>query len=457
MASYLKTFQVDTAGLSAEEKKVIEKLTAAAKLVAPLYEAQKNSEFPGANFYPHDATREEIEKAAKKNPAILSPYTFVERDKKGKLVAMPYSKKFKKGLSQVAKLLKEAAALSKDKTFKAYLVARAQDLLRDNFDKSNILWLKTNASKIGCVIGPFDRFHDKHFFRKRAYSAWVGVLDELQTRKMDKFRTAMVASERKYLPGAKLAKVSQIKIRIEHTVVLAGLDADFLFVSNNLPSSADLYLIKKYGTLCTLFTPLLEWRFSNWIFPIFQSLFADTSFDYPSQEELREAFFRVSVFDEISHALMRYEDAALRLQECFAYLDEIYGDILTVKASGYLFLKGALGERELIAIILAEICQGLYYLATAEKRPHLNPLVVGYTCFLDFLLKGKALQKGRERFQIDFQRASIAIDELSHVFEYYLSLASRDDTREFLEKFQAEDILKQFEPHLKMLLEKEKA
>ena len=266
--SYIKKFPIDTSQLAADEKKVLKKLVAAAELIEPLYAKQRNPKYPGANFYPHDATREEIEKAAKKNPAILSPYTFVERDRSGKLIAVPYSRKFKKELTVIAKLLREAATLSNDKAFKAYLVARAVDLLKDDLDKSNILWLQTDQSRIGFVIGAFDRFHDKHFFQKRAYSAWVGILDRQKTKEMEGFRAAILASEKKHLPGSKSVKISHIKIRVEHTHILSGLDADFLFVSNNLPSSADLHIIKKYGTICTLFTPRMEWRYDNWILPV---------------------------------------------------------------------------------------------------------------------------------------------------------------------------------------------
>lgn len=454
--SYIKKFPIDSSELTADEKKIVKKLVAAAELIDPLYAKQKNPQYPGANFYPHDATREEIENAAKKNAAILNPYTFVERDKSGKLVAVPYSKKFKKELTAVAKLLREAATLSKDKALKAYLVARADDLLRDNLDKSNVLWLKTDKSKIGFVIGAFDRFHDKLFFQKRGYSAWVGILDSQKTKEMEGFRAAILASEKRHLPGAKSAKVSQIKIRVEHTHMLSGLDADFLFVSNNLPSSADLHIIKKDGTICTLFTPLMDWRYTNWILPVYQNLFANSHEKVCSEQELWKAFVRICVLDEISHSLMRYEDAAKRLQETFAYLNEIYGDILTIKNSEYLFLKGALTERELQAIMLAEISHGLYYFVSAQKRPHLAPLAVGYACFFDFLLKGGALKKTKEGFEVDFQRAFIAIDELAHVFEYYLSLASRDDTKEFLEKFDLQDVLKQFAPSLQKVLRDEK-
>ncbi|MFH0859211.1 MAG: hypothetical protein V1868_01165, partial [Patescibacteria group bacterium] len=75
----IRKFKINTKELSQKEKVLFKKLISAAELIAPLYLNQKNNKHPGANFYPYDASKEEIERAARKNPAILSPYTFVER------------------------------------------------------------------------------------------------------------------------------------------------------------------------------------------------------------------------------------------------------------------------------------------------------------------------------------------------------------------------------------------
>lgn len=452
MAS-IKKFAADTKQLSQSEKRVLRKLIQAAELLDTLYLAQKNLKYPGANLYPQDATKEEIERAAKGNSALLDPYTFVERKSSGDLVAVSYSKKFRKELTKIAKLIREAAAVSENETFRAYLEARADDLLEDNFDKSNALWLKTKDSRIGCVLGPFDRYHDRLFFQKRLYTAYIGILDEAETKEVGRLSAAILASERKHLPGTQRAKVSQVSVRIEHTVILAGLAGDILFVSDNLPSSADLYLLKKRGVISTIFMPMLEWRFSNWIFPISEALFSESKNPgiYPSQDELRKAFLHITVFDEVVHSIIRYDDAAPRLQEFFPYFDDVYTDILSVKAAAVLFLKGALTEKELEAIIVAEICQGLYYLNVVKTRPYLIGMAVGYTIFIDALLKGKALKKNGKRFELNFQRALIAIDELADTFEYYLSLANRDDAEDFLKGFDQDKILKEFKPHLSHL------
>src|SRR3989344_1654963 len=174
----IKKFLVSQKNLSSSEQKVLKKLVSAAELISPLYLAQKNSKYPGANFYPHDASKEELERAAETNPAILDPYTFVERDKNRKLIAIPHWIKFQKELKAISRLLREAASISTDKKFSLYLEARAQDLLGGSYDRSNILWLQTEHSRIGLVIGAFDRYLDKNFFKKRAFMAWVGILDE---------------------------------------------------------------------------------------------------------------------------------------------------------------------------------------------------------------------------------------------------------------------------------------
>ncbi|MCH7828814.1 hypothetical protein IH982_03085 [Patescibacteria group bacterium] len=434
--------------LSPQERKVVQKLTEAAKIISSLYLMQKNPRYLGANFYPHDATKKEIQEAAKNNPDILSPYTFVER-KKGKLIAVFYHVKFKKEVGQIAKLLREAAALSSDKKLKAYLKARAEDFLKDNYDKSNILWLQTEYSKIGVVIGPFDRYLDQLFFKKRAYMAWVGVLDEKTTNDMTAFKELILTSERIYLPGSKRVKISQVKVRIEDTLLFSGLVADFVFVGNNLPSSADTSLIKKYGTIFTVFEPTLAWRFEQSVLPIFRRVFAPAVQQKYSSEEIKKAFLQISVLHEACHSLMRYEDAPARLEELFPYFDELFTNLLGIKGCGALILKNALTERELELITLVAICQSLYFYASLQERPHIKAYATGGALMLEFLQKGKALSKRPDGFHFDPYRALIALNQLTSIIEYYIALGNHNEAEEFLKKFPLGRIFSPFKPYLK--------
>src|SRR3990167_7454225 len=89
-------FSQESLGLTSSEKKVVAKLVEAAKLISVIYEKQENFKYNGANFYPHDATKAEILKAADNNPEILCPYAMVERDSHKNLIATPSHIKFKK-------------------------------------------------------------------------------------------------------------------------------------------------------------------------------------------------------------------------------------------------------------------------------------------------------------------------------------------------------------------------
>ena len=47
--------------LKSSESQVLKLLIEAAKLVAPIYALQENHKYPGANFYPHEVSKREIE------------------------------------------------------------------------------------------------------------------------------------------------------------------------------------------------------------------------------------------------------------------------------------------------------------------------------------------------------------------------------------------------------------
>lgn len=447
---YVKEFEVNMRELSQKEKVLFKKLVSATKLVAPLYSKQKNNKYPGADFYPHDANKEEIKEAAKNNPAILDPYTFVERDKSGKLIAVPYHLKFKKELKKISQLLKEAASLSSDKKLKVYLLSRAEALTTDNYDKSNILWLKTENSKIGCIIGPFDRYIDKLFFKKRAYMAWIGILDEKRTKEAKEIEALVLSSKRKYLPGAKKAEIAGVKVRLENTAIFSGLIADFMFVGNNLPSSGDLSLIKKYGTLFTVFNPVLKFRFEKWIFPIFRAIFGKNIQKKYSKKELYRAFVRSVILHEICHSLMRYEDSVTRLQEYFPFFDELYTDILGVKSYGFILLKDAITQKELETLLLVFVCRNLHWLHSVSTHPHLIHYATGGAISLNFLLEGGALKKENGIFRPNLQKLFICLDQLSHILDYYVALGNYNESKEFIKKYgQFNSFKKYFAPKLR--------
>lgn len=438
----IKKFKVDLGKLSAKERKLFKKLYSITKLIAPLYGEQKNPKYRGANFYPPKTTKKEIKQAAQKNPAILSPYTFVERDKSGDLIAVPFHAKFSKRLKKISNQLTEAAQICEDSKFSKYLEARAQDLLTDDYQRSNILWLDTENSKIGFIIGPFDRYWDKLFFKKRAYMAWLGILNRDQTRRMDNFKKAILAGERRSHPEAKPVELPTLKVRVENTALLSGLVADFNFVGNNLPSSADIELIGKYGSMFTIFLPNCRQKFKKRIWPIFKKYFDPSVIKKYSQQDLKTACLKITVAHEICHSLIRYQDATQRLQELFPFFDELYTDLLGVKSAALLLLKGSISSKEMESLLIAYLCQNIYNIEEAKKRKHLIHYGKGGAVSLNFLLKKGAIDQGK--LSPDFTKLFMGIDSLAHTIEYYLSLGKYLEAQKLIKDYGDLDIIKKF-------------
>lgn len=442
----IKRFEIDTKELSQKEKVLFNKLISAAKLIAPLYSKQKNNKYPGANFYPHDATREEIEKAAKKNPVILNPYTFVERNKFGKLIAIPFHLKFKKELKPIAKLLREAAELSENKNFSWYLRNQANSLLNGDYEKSEIVWLKTELFKFGFIIGPIERYLDKLFFKKCAYQAWLGILDKKKTKEAERLKKMFLASRRKILPGSEKVDVSKLWVRVDKTVIFSGLIADFMFTGTNLPN--DVNLMKKYGSNLTIFETSLDLKFRNDHFPIFKVIFDKDLQKFYSKDELYRASLRCILLHEIAHSLIRYRDAEERLGDLFPIFDELYGYILGAKGCGTLLLKGAMSQKELEAILIMHICRNFTWWLDSLKNPDVNHYAIGAAIAQNFFLREGAIKEKGGISWPNFTKLFICIDELSHLLEYHIALGSYEEAKEFVNEYGSFDVFKSFYPKL---------
>lgn len=448
----IKKFRVDTRKLSQKEKTLFNKLFLAAELIVPLYLKQKNNRYPGANFYPPDVSKEEIEKAARENPAILDPYTFVERDKSGRLFAIPFHIKFKKELKPIANLLNEAAEISDNKNFSLYLRSRAKSLLDGSYERSEIIWLKTEPFKFSFVIGPIERYLDKLFFIKCAYQAWVGIIDEEKTKDIERLKKIILVSQKKILPGSEKVDISKLNIQVDKTLIFSGLIADFMFTGTNLPNNVNL--MEKYGSILTIFETSLEEKFKNEHFPIFQSFFTKDFQKSYSKTDLYLGSLRCIVLHEIAHSLIRYRDAEKRLKNLFPIFDELYAYILGIKSCGILILKGIMSQKEMEAILIMHICRNFTWWLDSLKNPDVMHYTIGAAIVQNFFSKEKTLKEKKGFLQPDFTKMYLCIDELSHLLEYHLALGSYEDAKEFVEKYSSLNIFKRFSPRFKKFLKK---
>lgn len=162
---------------------------------------------PGANFYPADVSRRELNDWVRAHPessaGLYSPYTVVRRARK-KLVSIPYSRAFSADLKAASAALEQAAAAHKcvapagpvvaggDHKSKCrcagladFLTARARSFADDSYLTSEILWLETGSCPLDIAIGPYEYYEDRLLGLKTSFEAIVYLRDAKESMRFD--------------------------------------------------------------------------------------------------------------------------------------------------------------------------------------------------------------------------------------------------------------------------------
>ena len=136
----------------------------------------------GANFYPEDITKQEFESSEIfKND---QQYNLVRRDESGKLINIPYKEAFKDEVTMASKLLLDASVLADDQGLKNYLELRAEALISDNYQESDMAWMDMKTNGIDIVIGPIENYEDKLYNYKSAHEAYVLIKDKSWSQRL---------------------------------------------------------------------------------------------------------------------------------------------------------------------------------------------------------------------------------------------------------------------------------
>ena len=145
----------------------------------------------GANYYPADASKTEIESWIAGLPAderakATGFFTVVRRAANGKgLALVPYNVEYQPELARAAALLRDAAELTNEPTLKAFLNTRASAFLSNDYYESDVAWMKLTGA-IEPTIGPYEVYEDELFNYKAAFESYVTVQDEAESAKLQK-------------------------------------------------------------------------------------------------------------------------------------------------------------------------------------------------------------------------------------------------------------------------------
>ncbi|HZX78475.1 dipeptidyl-peptidase 3 family protein [Lysobacter sp.] len=366
---------------------------------------------PGGPFYPADMTREEFEAAAL--PDKTSNYTLLRREN-GKLVTVPYHVAYKPELERAAALLREAAELSTDKSFAAYLRMRADALLDDDFRPSDMAWMDMKTNPVDIVIGPIETYEDQLFGYKAAYEGLVLIKDIEWSRKLARFASFLPALQKGLPVDAKYkAEMPGSNADLNaYQVVYYGGNANVggKTIAINLPNDEEVQLAK--GTRRLQLENVMKAKFDAILVPIANELIA--------KDQLRhvtfDAFFEDVMFHEVAHGLGIKKtldgkgtvDEALK--EYASSFEEGKADILGLYMIDALSRQGELDESKLMDGYVTFLAGILRSVRFGASDAHGKANMVRFNFFAE---RGAFTRDADGRYRVDFDKMREAMNALS--------------------------------------------
>lgn len=303
---------------------------------------------PQANFYPADATKEEVQqwmdtlKGADRDLA-LGFFSTIRRNASGALTAVPYSVEYQNTLDAAAAHLKRAASLTTQPTLRRFLELRAQAFKTNDYYLSDVAWMEMDAT-IEPTIGPYETYEDGWFGYKAAFEAFITVRDEAETRKLDVFGSELQGLENA-LPIDARYRNPQIGAMAPMPVVNVVFSAGdgnrgVQTAAFNLPN--DERVIREKGSKRVMLKNTQEAKFKYVLTPIAQVAIAPGDRDKISFD----AFFTHILMHELMHGLGPHvvhggtTPVREALKDTYSALEEAKADISGLWALQQLADKG---------------------------------------------------------------------------------------------------------------------
>ncbi len=303
-----------------------------------------------AQFYPEDMTVEEFEDWD--SPDKTSLYTLVRRDAEGNLITVPYSEAYKEQHQKAAGLMLKAAALADDKGLKAYLEARADALLTNEYQASDYKWMEMKESNIDFVVGPIENYEDALFGYKAAHESFVLVKDPEWSARLAKYNSMLVDLQ-KGLPVADEYKSempgTDADMNVYYALYYAGdCNAGGKTIAINLPNDPEIHVA--IGSRKLQLRNSMKAKFDKILLPISKMLI-----DESQQKHITfNAFFENTTFHEVAHGMgvknTITDNIPVReaLKEQYSALEEAKADIMGLYLVTKLYEMGEIDSGEVM-------------------------------------------------------------------------------------------------------------
>jgi hypothetical protein len=306
----------------------------------------------GANFYPLDSTKDDIEKWHASLPEgerqrATGFFTTVRRDSRGGLVAVPYSLEYQDQLSLSAQHLRKAADLTQQPTLKAFLEKRAAAFASNDYYDSDVAWMELDAP-VEPTIGPYEVYEDNWFNAKASFEAFIGLRDDAETQKLARLSAELQGLENVLpiepsLRNPKIGALAPIKV-INELFCSGEANHGVQTAAFNLPN--DERILRERGAKRVMLKNVQQAKFDQVLLPI-----AAVALSEQDRKDVAfDAFFTHILMHELMHGLGPHQVSGSQLtvrqamQEAGSALEEAKADISGLWALQQLVDKGALDK-----------------------------------------------------------------------------------------------------------------
>lgn len=313
----------------------------------------------GRGFYPVNLTREQVEQYVKQYPeqkaAIYDQFTIV-RWQQQELEAVPYHIAFRAFLEPAAKALRAAASLSDDAAFAKFLRLRADALLSDDYFPSDLAWLELKNPKFDIIFAPYETYLDGLLGVKGSYGAAVLVRNERESKKLELFQK-YVPDIQDALPLAAEDRPSKHGLETPMEVMDAPFRAGDLThgyqaVADNLPNDPRVH--EQKGSKKLFFKNFMDARVNHIILPVARKLMEPEQ----AAKVSGEGYLQSTIMHEICHGLgpafARTPSGRVDIRQAIGHqysgLEEAKADVTGMFALKWLVNHDALPQEKLESI-----------------------------------------------------------------------------------------------------------
>jgi hypothetical protein len=253
----------------------------------------------GANYYPADMTDAEFE--ALDDLAKNSLYTLIRRNDAGELFVVPYHEAFADELAQAADLLRQAAELSESEAFAGYLRLRAEALVTDNYQPSDMAWMDVRDNNVEIIIGAIETYEDQRYGKKASFESYVLIKDLDWVERLKRYAEVLPQLQQG-LPVPEAYRSEPVgtdsDLNAYDAVYYAGNpNAGSKTIAVNLPNDEEVQAAK--GTRRSQIRNSMRAKYDAILEPIADVLIVDEQRSHITFN----AFFANTMFHEVAHGL----------------------------------------------------------------------------------------------------------------------------------------------------------